>query len=362
MKLHFKLFLIAFATLISVSCVKNTPFLDAYSVPPVFNQESNDSTALARVIMAHGLANYLSNSVIETIDTAIVDSLWLNRGRQFTSSMVPDFVYDETMLNNMVGRISLASNTGDADSLKGLADSVAILSRFFNVPAANGTAGVRTQNTPVSQKRLFNENGMEMQEVWFNTMLGANFMQNAFGNLAGPGQSVALAWDVAYNYMGFPVNYDPELDYYAGMARRNRPLGIAALFAGVKNLDAGAKIYEEFRRAKAAATAGDARVNAISITTIVGYTEVTLAQSALFALDSVKQIADPVAKLHYLSKAHGLIRALKYRNSGVSPLSVEVYQQVRAIMKENFYTLTQDASYTKISQAASLLFNAYNKQ
>ncbi len=362
MKLHFRLFLVIVITSFFVSCVKNTPFLEAYSVPPAFNIESNDNTSLARVIMTYGLSNYLSQSVTAKIDTSIVDSLWLNRGRQFTPSMVPYFVHDANLLNDMVGRVSLSNNTSDADSLKNLADSVAILSRFFNVTAANGTAGVRMQNAPVTQQRLFNENGMEMQEVWFNTMLGANFMQNVFGNLAGPGQNAGLAWDVAYNYMGFPVNYDPDLDYYAGSPRKNRPLGIAALFAGVKNLDAGAKIYEEFRRAKAAAIAGDARVNAISVGNILGYTELTIAQSALFALDSVRQIADPVAKLHYLSKAHGLIRALKYRNPNVTPLTDGIYLQVREIMKGNFYTLTQDASYTKINQAAGLLVNAYNSQ
>lgn len=360
MKLHFKLFLVVIATLLFVSCVKNKPFLSPYSVPPVFNQESNDSSALARVIMTYGMANYLSKSVSGIIDVAIVDSLWLNHGRPFTTEMVPDFVYDDTMLNNMARRVSIATNTTDADSLKSLADSVAILSQFYANTASNGIAGVRTQSSPVSVKRLFNENGMEVQEVWFNTMLGANFMRNAFGNLSGPGQSVVLAWDLAYNYMGFPVGYDPNRDYYEGMVPRNRPLGIAALFAGVKNLGAGAKIYEEFRRAKAAAIASDSRVNAISIATIIGYTEVTLVQTALFALDSVKQIADPVAKLHYLSKAHGLIRALKYRDAG-SPLSNDAYLRIREIMKTNFYTLTQDASYEGINEIGDLLLDAYSE-
>lgn len=356
MKLYFKLFIVA---LLFAACVKNKPFLPAYSVPPAFNQENNDSSALARVIMVHGLYNYLSGSVNTRIDTAIVDSLWLNRGRQFTTAMVPDFVYSETMLNNMT-RVNL-TNTGDADSLKSLADSVAVLSRFYDVTASNGTAGVGTQNIPVARKRLFNEHGMEMQEVWYNNMLGSNFMRNAFSNLVGPGQSVTLAWDLAYNYMGFPIGYDPGLDYYSGSPRSNRPLGIAALFAGVKNLNAGAKIYEEFRRAKAAAIAGDGRVNANSVAVIRGYTELTLAQSALFALDSVKQIADPVAKLHYLSRAHGLMRALKERYPG-SPLTDERYLRIREIMKTNFYTLTQDASYTGINEMSNLLVTAYNSQ
>jgi len=357
MKLHFKLFVVI--ALLFAACVKNKPFLPAYSVPPVFNQENNDSSALARVIMVHGLYNYLSGSVNARIDTAIVDSLWLNRGRQFTATMVPDFVYSETMLNNMI-RVNL-TNTGDADSLKSLADSVAVLSRFYGVTAGNGTAGVGTQTIPVAKKRLFNENGMEVQEVWYYSMLGSNFMRNAFSNLVGPGQNVTLGWDLAYNYMGFPVSYDPELDYYSGSPRSNRPLGIAALFAGVKNLNAGVKIYEEFRRAKAAAIAGDGRVNASSIAVIRGYTELTLAQSALFALDSVKQISDPVAKLHYLSKAHGLIRALKERSSG-SPLTDATYLRLREIMKTNFYTLTQDASYAGINEMTHLLVTAYNGQ
>lgn len=359
MKLHFKLITVVIVTLFFVSCVKNTPFLTSYTVPPVFSVEGNDSSAMARVIMTHGLANYLSKSVNGNIDTTIVDSLWLNHGRPFTGEMIADFVYDATMLNNMARRISIASNTSDADSLKSLADSVAILSQFYGVTARNGVAGVSTQNTPVSVKRLFNENGMEVQEVWFNTMLGANFLGNAFGNLSGPGQNVSLAWDLAYNYMGFPGDYDPGRNYYEGTVPRNRPLGIAALFAGVKNLNAGAKIYEEFRRAKAAAVAGDGQINAISVATIKGYAQLTLVQSVLFALDSVKQIPDPVAKLHYLSKAHGLIRALKYAEIG-NPLTAEAYLRIREIMKTNFYTLTQDAAYQGINEVADILVRAYS--
>ncbi|WP_114789472.1 hypothetical protein U0035_07995 [Niabella yanshanensis] len=360
MKLHFKLFPVIIVTLLFVSCVKNKPFLSSYSVPPVFNQESNDSSALARVIMTYGMANYLSKSVSGPIDITVIDSLWLNHGRPFTREMVPDFVYSDTLLNNMARRVSIATNTSDADSLKSLADSVAILSRFYGTTASNGVAGVRTQSTPVSVKRLFNESGVEIQEVWFNTMLGANFMRNAFSNLSGPGQSVVQAWDLAYNYMGFPSGYEPNRDYNEGTVPRNRPLGIAALFAGVKNLDAGAKIYEEFRRARASAIAGDIRVNAISVATIKGYTEVTLVQSSLFALDSARQIADPVAKLHYLSKAHGLIIALKYRES--TALSTEAYLRIREIMKTNFYTLTQDTSYEGINEIADLLINAYSSE
>ncbi|MCH5688715.1 hypothetical protein LWM68_33345 [Niabella sp. W65] len=75
MKLHFKLFVVI--ALLFAACVKNKPFLPAYSVPPVFNQENNDSSALARVIMVHGLYNYLSGSVNARIDTAIVDSCGL---------------------------------------------------------------------------------------------------------------------------------------------------------------------------------------------------------------------------------------------------------------------------------------------
>ncbi len=359
MKLHFKLFLVVIITLLFASCVKNKAFLSPYSVPPVFVLESNDSTALARVIMTYGLANYLSKSTTGPIDAIIIDSIWQNHGRPFTPALVSNFVYNDTMLNNMARRVNL-TNTGDADSLKSLADSVAILSQFHGVTARDGVAGVGSQNTPVPAKRLFNENGMEVQEVWFYTMLGANFMQNAFANLAGPGQNVVSSWDMAYNYMGFPAGYDPNKDYHAGTEPASRPLGIAALFSGVKNLGAGAKIYDEFRRAKAAAIAGDPRISGISVANIVAYTEVTLVQTALFALDSVKQLADPVAKLHYLSKAHGLMRALKYRNATYSLLTNEAYLRIREIMKTNFYALTADPSYKGINEVADLLMKAYS--
>src|SRR5690606_17488424 len=194
-------FLIA---VVFASCVKNQPFLEAYSVPAEYIEENTtDSSALGRVIMMHAMNNYLATSVSASLDAAVTDSLWLNKGKPFTSAMAPDFVYADTMLNNMRS-VNLASATGDADSLKLFADSVVYLSRFYNVSGAQGTAGAQSQVLPAPAKRLLNEQGAELNEIWFHAMLGALSMRDAFSNFAGSVNNAGLAWDLAYRYIGFP--------------------------------------------------------------------------------------------------------------------------------------------------------------
>lgn len=337
------------------SCVKNEPFMQSYMVPAVYNYNSKDSSVLARIIMMHGIENYLATSVSNQLNQAILDSLWNNKDSTFTQAMVPGYLYSHTILNRMI-TTKLPDATTNPDSMKILADSVVYLSQFNGRDAGNGVAGVLGS---AAGKYLFDARGVEFKEVWVKAMLGAMCMADAMANLyVTPGEASAAAWDVSYRYTGLPENYDPSFDYTVAPLKADRPLAIAGLFAGAKAFRGGARVYEEFRRGKASVLAGDRRVSNPSADTLKIYIEKTIAGAAIDALDNAKQTTNLATKLHSLSQAYGLVRALNY-GSQLSPLTPADYLTLRAIFKINFYTLALDNSYVKINEARNILSTAF---
>jgi hypothetical protein len=356
MNLFFRILSFFTISLGFVSCVKNEPFLSAYSVPAVFKYENTDSSAKARVIMMHGMRNYLATSVDGALNQAIVDSLWANRGKPFTSIMVPDFAYRDSTLNRM-SNVTLQSATGDADSVKAYADSVVENSRFYNVAGSKGTAGWQMQTTPVSAKRLFSKDGVAYNEVWANAMLGAMALRNVFAQLNSAAAN--KTWELAYDYTGFPENYDPDKNYETAPVPKDRPLSIAGCFSSLPgSLNPGADVYESFRRGKAAVYAGDLRVGSTSIGSIYFTLERALALAAVIHLDAAVKYTDIAGRLNELSQAYGLVIALKYRHA-ISLLSVDDYWLLRSFFDENFYTLVQDPSHVNINAAMTLLRGIY---
>ncbi|MGC4235552.1 MAG: DUF4856 domain-containing protein [Niabella sp.] len=356
MNLFFRLLSVFLLSLGVASCVKNEPFFQPYSVPAVFKYENTDSSAKARVIMMHGMQNYLATSVDGALSQAIVDSLWANHGKPFTKIMVPDFAYEDSTLNRMTS-VTLLSATGDADSVKAYADSVVENSRFYNVAGSNGIAGWQMQTTPVSAKRLFSKDGVAYNEVWANAMLGAMALRNVFAQLNSAAAN--KTWELAYDYTGFPENYDPDKNYETAPVPKDRPLSIAGCFSTLPNsLNPGAGVYESFRRGKAAVYAGDLRVGSTSIGTIYFNLERALVAAAVIHLDAAVKYTDIAGRLNELSKAYGFIIALKYRHA-ISLLSGEDYWLLRSFFDENFYTLVQDPSHTNINAAMTLLTEIY---
>jgi len=339
-----------------VSCVKDKPFSQPYSVPAVFKYENTDSSAKARVIMMHSMRNYLAISVDGTLSQEIVDSLWANKGKPFTEEMAPDFVYRDSVLNRMTN-ITLLSATTNADSIKGYADSVVADSRYYNVAGSNGVAGWQMQSTPISAKRLFSKEGIAYNEVWAHAMLGAMALKGVQAQLNSAAAS--KTWELAYDYTGLPIDYDPAKDYETAPVPKDRPLSIAGCFSTLPDsLNIGARVYESFRRGKAALYAGDTRIGGIDIGTIYFNLERALAATAAIHLDAAKKYTDIAGKLNELSKAYGLVIALKYRYS-TSLISDESYWLLRDLFKENFYTLVQDTSYANINEALNFLKAVY---
>ncbi|MCH5599280.1 hypothetical protein [Niabella ginsengisoli] len=203
-----KLFLrlsIGFIICVLASCVKNEPFLQAYTVPPTYNFENKDSSATARLIMMHGIKNYLNKGANSQLDSAMIDSLWNNNGREFTNELISGFVYSAEQLNKMTS-VDLVSATVKADSIIAFADSVVLNSPFYNNAASSGTPGTSPISQPVSTKKLFSKDGVVFDEVWFHAMLGAMAMDNALAQLTATGTTASQAWNLAFDYTGLPKN------------------------------------------------------------------------------------------------------------------------------------------------------------
>ncbi|MFT4094792.1 MAG: DUF4856 domain-containing protein [Niabella sp.] len=340
-------------TVLLFSCVKNEELISAYTVPATYSYTNSDSSAKASVIMMCAMQNYLNTSVSTTISQAVVDSLWNNDSEPFTSQMVTNFLYVDTILNNMTS-VYLSSLTSNADSIKAFADSAVDNSVYYNVAGSEGVTGWQTQSDNASTKRLFNAEGKEYSEIWYQAMLGAMAMYNTFNELTG----TATYWNMAYDYIGLPQNYDPTYDYTATPVPADRPLGIAALFADAgKTINAGYLVDKELRTGRAAIDAGDSRVYNIAIDTITIVIEKTVALAAVSAFNSAIESTDIASKLHYLSQAYGLVIALNNRST--SYLTSTNYWLLREIMDGDFYTLIADSAAEDITEARDIIADAY---
>lgn len=357
MNLYIRLMMVFLVSWLLASCVKNEPFFKPYQVPNVFVPETKDSSAAISVIMMQGVRNYLSTSKDVLITQKLFDSLWNNKDSSFTIAMVPNFIYSNNILNRRID-ISLARKTSNADTMISFVDKIIALSANNGQAGSNGVQGMQMQQIPTMAKRLFDEKGVEYLEVWSNAMLGAMALQNAYQYFTTSLQNASSNWDLAYQYFGFPKDFDLGFNYTATPLKSDRPLSIAALFTSGKSSNIGATIYEEFRRAKASAVAGNINVAQSSSDTIKLYSEKLLALTAVTSIDSLKQISDPVAKLHYLSQTYGLVWALKFRTTVA--LSDTNYWLMRNNLTTNFYTLIQEPGYGKIEQVRSVLTAAYH--
>lgn len=361
-KFTMKLFIPAILSVMmaSTSCKKDAPFIKPYTVPPTYNFSIIDSSATARIIMWQSINNYLATAPAAQLNQPMLDSLWLNNDSTFTPQIVNNYIYTNNILNRLT--VNLASAVANADSIKNLADSVILLSGSNNTPGAKGIAGWQMAGA----KLLFDARGVEMYEVFDKAMMGVLAMRNtinsltaattADNNTANENGSTAMqqSWDVAYNYVGLPKDYDAGFNYNAQPVKADRPLGIAALFAR----PAGDSIYAAFRRSRAAIASFDYRIRDIDKKIIERNIEKTLGAVAISYLDAIPVAIGQAQKLHLLSQAYGIIWGLQSRPE-TSTLSADAFGILRQIFKENFYDLIADVALTKINSAKNILVDVY---
>lgn len=336
-----------------------------YTVPSTYAFEQVDyQESAARISMWQGFQSYLGKGSSRVLSADTVGYLWNNTNSAFTNELTATIPYPATALNAM--NYNLSSKVADAAVFKALADSLVVVSKFNKQAASKGVPGKIGSRLLTSQGLELNQlvakglmGGLVLNNV--NTILDQIPTDNNTTVVAGQGTAMEHNWDLAFGYIGIPMDYDTAFNYGTQPLKADRPLAIGGYFAERgKSIQAGGRIFEAFRTGRAAISARDYATRDAAIGTIKEYLEKTLAAAAYYYVTSPQSQTALDAKFHSLSEGAGFVAALKYRPA-TSKLTAAHYQTLVSILNTSFYTLAEDASHTKLKQAQAILTEAYGK-
>ena len=351
------------------SCTDNTGVdpdgPSEYTVPATYDFSNVDyKESASRISMWQGFQSYLGKGNSRTLSADTVNYLWNNTNSAFTPELASNIPYPAQELNAL--NYNLSGKVADAVLFKTLADSMVYVSQFNKQPASNGVPG-KIGN------RLFNKNGVEFNQIVAKGLMGALVLNNVNAildkipsddnsvDVAGKGTAMEHNWDLAFGYVGIPMDYDTSFSYNAQPVPADRPMAIGGYFAERgKYIQAGGRIFEAFRQGRAAITAKDYATRDAAIATIKEYLEKTLAAAAYYYVTSPQTQTALDSKFHSLSEGAGFVAALKYRPAN-SKLTAANYQTLASILNTSYYKLAEDASNTKLKQAQAILTEAYGK-
>ena len=306
-----------------------------------------------------GYTGILGKSNVRQLSQDTINYLWNNTNSAFTTETASNIPYTFDALNTLSYKLS--DKTADAAAFKAYADSMVVVSQYYNTPASRGVAGK-------IGSRIFNYTGLEFNQAVAKGLMGALSLYNIISIWMVHRMTIHVGldqapmqhnWDLAFGYLGIPKTR--YLNYGTAPVKADRPLGIGGYFAERgKYIEAGGKVFEAFRKGRAAIGAKDNAVRDEAIATIKEYVEKTLAAAAYNYVTAPQTQAELSAKFHGLSEAYGFVEALKYRSTN-SPLTAANYQKLKNIMATDFYELAEDASNTKLKEAQSILTSAYGQ-
>lgn len=356
-----------FTVAIMGSCKKDDggETIKPYTVPATYNFENAEyKESAARISMWLGYTGILGRSNVRQLSQDSINNLWTNKNASFTAETTSNIPYTSDALNALT--INLSEKTADAATFKKYADSMVVISQYYQTPASRGVAG-KILN------RIFNYSGLEFNQAVAKGLMGSLSLYNIIAILdkipsddnktVVPGQGTAMQhnWDLAFGYVGIPKDYDSSFSYGTAPVKADRPLGLGGYFAERgKYIKAGGIVFEAFRKGRAAIGANDYAVRDAAIVTIKEYLEKTLAAAAYHYITTPQTLTEPSDKFHALSEAYGFIEALKYRAAN-SKLTSANHQKLMDIIKTNFYDLADDASNTKLKEAQAILTAAYGQ-
>lgn len=356
-----------FTVAIMGSCKKddNGVTIKPYTVPATYNFENTEyKESAARISMWVGYTGILGRSNVRQLSQDTINNLWTNKNASFTAETGSNIPYTSDALNALT--FNLAEKTADAGTFKAYADSMVVISQYYETPAARGVAGkIGT--------RIFNYSGLEFNQAVAKGLMGALSIYNIIAILdkipsddnktvvAGQGTAMQHNWDLAFGYVGIPKDYDSSFNYGAAPVKADRPLGLGGYFAERgKYIKSGGIVFEAFRKGRAAIGGNDYAVRDAAIATIKEYLEKTIAAAAYYYITAPQTQTELSAKFHGLSEGYGFIVALKYRAAN-SKLTSDNYQKLVDIIKTDFYVLADDANNTKLKEAQSILTTAYGQ-
>jgi len=340
------------------SCKKDEPTIPQYTVPTTYNFAGADySTSTNRIKMAVELNSYLGSGSATVLDHDKAHGMYMNTNSPFANAEL-----------NTSG-LSLQEKTADANVFHDFIDQHVTNSGSNNVPASNGTTGFIPRG---SGKILVGPQGLEYNQAVAKGMMGSLFFKEAMTILSNIGNednatvtngatAMQRRWDEAFGYLAIPVDYDTSKAYTAADA--NRPLLWGGYLAERgKSIQAGGILFEAFRKGRAAIGAKDYTVRDQQVKAIQETWE-RLAAAAALAYVTIPQASSSVGNLgtqfHALSEGYGFVLALKYRPAN-SKLTAANYQKLLDVLNTNFYTLVNEAGFTKLKEAETILKTTYN--
>lgn len=345
------------------SCENAEDDIQDYTVPTTYTFDNVDyKESAARISMWLGYTTYLGRSTRKVLSQDTVNFMWNNTNAAYTADVAGNIPYPHTEINKLT--FNLASKTTEPTLFKAFADSMVAVSKFYTRAGSKGVAGK-------IGSRLFNYTGLEFNQAVAKGLMGGLSLYNINAILdkipsddnktvvAGQGTAMQHNWDLAFGYLGIPANYDTAKAYTSAIV--DRPLAIGGYFAERgKYIQAGGRVFEAFRKGRAAIVAKDYKTRDAAIATIQEYVEKTLAAAAYYYVTAPQTQTALDAKFHSLSEGYGFIIALKYRAAN-SKLTAAKYQALLDIAKTSFYTLAEDASNTKLKEAQAIFTEAYGK-
>jgi hypothetical protein len=343
------------------SCKKddNNTVIQPYTVPATYTfDNSNYTEATTRVKMMTSLDAYMKTATSAVLDQTKATNMFNN-----TNSPFGDATLDGS------GK-SLSEKTADAGTFQQYITSLVTYSQSNTIAASNGTAGYQMRSS--TSKILVGPDGVEYGQVILKGMMGSLFMKQAMDILAhiplddnnttvaGQGTAMQHNWDMAFGYLAIPADYDSSKTYTS--ADVNRPLLWGGYLAERgKPIQAGGKLFEAFRKGRAAIAAKDYAVRDAAIKTIQDTWEELAAIAALNYVtvpQSSSSIGNLGTQFHALSEGYGFILALKYRSAS-SKLTDANYQRLVQIISTNFYTLVDEPNFAKLNEAKTILQTTY---
>lgn len=348
----------------TASCKKNNDTPNpSYSVPNTYTFNNVEyAEATGSVSMWAGLTSYLGKSTTRQLSADSAAFMWNNTNNAFTAETSSNLPITVSAINGL--GYGLSGKTADQAIFKQYIDSMVKVSQSFSINAAPGIAGkVGT--------RLVNYSGLEFNQLVAKGLMGAVQLSKIYALLdkaktddnntvtTGSGTAMEHSWDLAFGYVGIPKDYDTSKTYAATDV--NRPLAVGGYFKERgRYIQSGGKVFEAFRKGRAAITAKDYAGRDEAINTIKLILEKTLAASAYEYATLPQGSADLAVKFHAYSECYGFLLAMKYRTAN-SPLTAANYQILIDNLKTNFYDLAADASNTKMKQVQSILTTAYGQ-
>ncbi|MGH1335857.1 MAG: DUF4856 domain-containing protein [Aureispira sp.] len=198
-------------------------------------------------------------------------------------------------------------------------DAVAVTSQSTAATAANGTAGIATNNAG-DKSYLLNANGMEWAQIIEKELMGACFYYQATavymgaGKMdvdnetvtAGEGTTMEHHWDEAFGYFGVPKDFPTNTTGLVFWGKYvNKHEGVYPL---------NKKMMDAFLKGRAAISAKDMTTRDEQIEVLRKEWELVVAATSIYYLNIVKTnlTSDPAAAYHGLSEVYGFISSLQY--------------------------------------------------